>query len=118
VPVTLADVRALALSLPRAREGEVRGRVKFYVGRIVFVAMARDGTMMGFGFPKAFREAALEAEPGKFVRPRTADLRYNWLVVRLAAIDHEELHDLVTEAWSMCVPRKVVDEWTGSRASS
>ena len=118
MPVTLADVRAIALSLPRTHEGEVRGRVKFYVGRIVFVAMARDETMMGFGFPKAFREAALEAEPDKFVRPKTADLRYNWLVVRLAAIDHDELYDLVTEAWSMCVPQKVVDAWTASQASS
>jgi hypothetical protein len=118
VPVTLADVRPVALSLPRTHEGEVRGRVKFYVGRIVFLAFARDETMMGFGFPKEWREAALEAEPEKFVRPKTADLRYNWLVVRLAAIDHEEMYDLVTEAWSMCVPQRVVDEWTASRASS
>ena len=118
MPVTLDDVRALALTLPRAHEGEVRGRVKFYVGRIVFVAMARDETMMGFGFPKEWRDAALEAEPDKFVRPKTADLRYNWLVVRLAAIDHDELYELVTEAWSMCVPKKVLAEWMASQASS
>jgi hypothetical protein len=117
VPVTLADVRALALTLPRAHEGEVRGRVKFYVGRIVFLAFARDETMMGFGFPKEWREAALAAEPEKFVQPKTADLRYNWLVVRLAAIDRDEMYDLVTEAWSICVPQKVVDEWMASRAS-
>lgn len=117
MPVTLPDVRALALTLPRAHEGEVRGRVKFYVGRIVFVALARDETMMGFGFPKEWREAALAAEPEKFVRPKTGDLRYNWLVVRLAAIDHDEMYDLVTEAWSICVPQKVVDEWMASRAS-
>ena len=52
------------------------------------------------------------------MRPKPADLRYNWLVVRLAAIDREEMTDLVTEAWSMVVPKRVVDEWTGSRASS
>jgi hypothetical protein len=118
VPVTLADVRPVALSLPRTHEGVVRGRVKFYVKRIVFVAFARDETMMGFGFPKEWREAALEAEPGKFVRPKTADLRYNWLVVRLEAIDRAEMYDLVKEAWSLCVPQKVVDEWMASRASS
>ena len=77
----------------------------------MFLAFARDETMMGFGFPKEWREAALAAEPGGFVRPKTADLRYNWLVVRLAAIDHDEMYDLVTEAWSICVPQKVVDEW-------
>jgi hypothetical protein len=77
--------------------------------------MARDRTLMGFGFPKDFREAALEAEPDKFLRPRTSDLRYNWLVVRLEAIDHEEMEDLVTEAWSMCVPKRVLTEWLASR---
>ena len=111
MPVTLAEIRPLALSLPRTHEGEVRGRVKFYIGRIVFVAMERDESLMGFGFPKEFREAALEAEPEKFVRPTTGDLRYNWLVVRLAAIDHTEMEDLVTEAWSMCVPKRVLADW-------
>ncbi len=118
MPVTLADVRALALTLPRTHEGEVRGRVKFYVGRIVYLAFARDETMMGFAFPKQWRDAALEAEPDKYVRPRPADLRYNWLVVRLAAIDREEMEDIVTEAWSMVVPQRVVDEWMASRTSS
>jgi len=116
--VTLEDVRALATGLPRSSEAFVRGRVKFRVGRIVYLAFARDETMMGFAFPKEWRDAALEAEPEKFVRPKTADLRYNWLVVRLAAIDHAEMEDLVMEAWSMCVPQRVVDEWTASRASS
>ena len=114
MPVTLAEIRALALSLPRAHEGEVRGRVKFYVGRIVFVAMARDETMMGFGFPKDFREAALEAEPEKFVRPRTSDLRYNWVQVRLDALDHDEMRELVLDAWRMVVPKRVASDYLGS----
>ncbi len=116
--ITLAEVRALALTLPRTTEGAVRGRVKFYVGRIVYLAFARDETMMGFAFPKEWREAALASEPEKFVRPKPADLRYNWLVVRLAAIDAAEMEELVTEAWSMVVPQRVVDAWMGSRASS
>ena len=70
---------------------------------------------MGFAFPKECREAALEAEPEKFVRPKTGDLRYNWLVVRLAAIDGDEMAELVTDAWSMVVPRaggrRVPGEW-------
>jgi len=111
VTVTLEEIRAVALGLPRTHEGEVRGRVKFYIGRIVFVAMERDEGLMGFGFPKEFREVALEAEPEKFVQPTKGDLRYNWLVVRLAAIDHAEMEDLVTEAWSMCVPKRVLAEW-------
>jgi hypothetical protein len=115
VPVTIDDVRALALTLPRTTEGFTQGRVKFSIGRIVYVAFSKDETMMGFGFPKDFREAALAAEPDKFVRPRTSDLRYNWLVVRLDAIDHEEMYELVTEAWSMCVPKKVLAEWMAAQ---
>ena len=112
---TMDDVRAFASTLPRAYEVVVRGRLKFRVGSIVFLSFSRDGTLMGFGFPKDFRKAALEAEPEKFVRPRPADLRYNWLVVRLAAIDHDEMADLVTEAWSMCVSKKVLAEWMAAQ---
>jgi hypothetical protein len=34
-------------------------------------------------------------------------MRYNWIHVRLAAIDLEELRELVIDAWRMCVPKKV-----------
>jgi hypothetical protein len=105
--VTLDDVRALALSLPRSYEAFVRGRVKFRVGRIVYLAFSRDETLMGFGFPKDWREALVETEPEKFMLPRDSDLRYNWAVVRLAAIDEAEMHDLVIDAWAMVVPKSV-----------
>ncbi len=105
--VTLDDVRALALTLPRTTEGFVRGRVKFRVGRIVYLSFARDETLMGFAFPKDEREWLVGTEPAKFLMPRTSDLRYNWVVVRLAAIDAEEMRGLVIDAWSMVVPKRV-----------
>jgi hypothetical protein len=105
--VTLNDVRALALTLPRSYEAFVRGRVKFRVGRIVYLAFSRDETLMGFGFPKDWREALVQTEPEKFMLPRDSDLRYNWAVVRLAAIDEAEMHDLVIDAWAMVVPKSV-----------
>jgi hypothetical protein len=105
--VTVDEVRAFASELPRAYEAFVRGRVKFRVGRIVFLAFSRDETLMGFGFPKEFRDAAIEAEPEKFLLPRPSDLRYKWLVVRLAAIDRAEMEELVLDAWAMCVPKGV-----------
>ena len=105
--VSLDDVRALAVSLPRSYEAFVRGRVKFRVGRIVYLAFSRDETQMGFGFPKDWREALVQTEPEKFMLPRDSDLRYNWAVVRLAAIDETEMHDLVIDAWAMVVPKSV-----------
>jgi hypothetical protein len=105
--VTIDDVRALATGLPRSYEVFVRGRVKFRVGQIVYLAFSRDETLMGFAFPREEREAFLQAFPDKFERPKPADLRYNWLVVRLDAIDRKELRELVFDAWRMVVPRRL-----------
>ncbi|HET7171757.1 MAG TPA: hypothetical protein VFI18_09000 [Gaiellales bacterium] len=105
--VSLADVRALALTLPRTTEAFVRGRVKFRVGRIVYLSFARDETLMGFAFPKEERVWLVGTEPEKFLMPRESDLRYNWVVVRLAAIDQDEMRGLVIDAWSMVVPKSV-----------
>ena len=105
--MTIDDVRALAAGLPRSYEAFVRGRVKFRVGRIVYLAFSRDETLMGFAFPKEEREAALETFPGKFLRPKPSDMRYQWLVVRLDAIDETELRELVFDAWRMVVPKRL-----------
>ena len=105
--VTLEEVRALAMTLPRTTEAFVRGRVKFRVGRIVYLSFARDETLMGFAFPKDERDWLVGTEPDKFLMPRESDLRYNWVVVRLAAIDEEEMRGLVIDAWSMVVPKSV-----------
>ena len=105
--VTIDDVRALAVSLPRTEEAMVRERVRFRVGRLVYVAFSRDETLMGFGFPKEEREALIASEPEKFMMPRPSDQRYNWVVVRLAAIDDVEMRELVLDAWRMVVPKRV-----------
>ncbi len=105
--VTVHEVRSLALTLPRTTEAFVQGRVKFRVGRIVYLAFSRDETLLGFAFPKEWRDALVETEPDKFMLPRDSDLRYNWVVVRLAAIDAAEMRDLVVDAWAMVVPKSV-----------
>jgi hypothetical protein len=105
--VTIDDVRALALSLPRTTEGLVRGRVKFRVGRIVYIAFSRDETLMGFAFPREERVFLVGTEPAKFLMPTGGDLRYNWVIVRLAEIDLAELRELVFDAWRMVVPKGV-----------
>ena len=105
--VTIEDARALTAGLPRSYEVFVGGRVKFRVGRIVYLAFSRDETLMGFAFPREEREAALETYPEKFLRPKPSDLRYQWLVVRLEAIDEVELRELVFDAWRMVVPKKL-----------
>ena len=95
------------MSLPRSYEALVRDRVKFRVGQIVYLAFSRDETEMGFAFPKDEREALVASDPEKFLMPFPSDMRYHWAVVRLAAIDAEEMRELVLDAWRMVVPKKV-----------
>ena len=111
MPVTIDEVRALASTLPRAYEVVVRGRIKFRIGQIVWLSLAPDGSTMGCGFPKEFREAAVAGEPDKFAFPSATDMRFNWIHVRLAAIDAEEMRDLVEDAWARAVPRYVAEEY-------
>lgn len=105
--VTIEEVRALAMTLPRTTEGLVRDRVKFRVGRIVYIAFSRDETVMGFAFPKEEREALVQSEPDKFMMPDRSDLRYHWVQVRLDAVDDTEMLELVLDAWRMVVPKRV-----------
>lgn len=111
--VTYDEVRRVAMALPRTELHVIRGRVKFRIKQIVYVAMSADETTMGFGFPKEEREAIIAAEPEKFFWPRPSDLRFNWLEARLAELDHAEMAELVTEAWRMCVPKFVAREHLG-----
>lgn len=105
--VTFEDVQALAVTLPRTEEAVVRGRFKFRVGRIVYLAFSSDETLMGFAFPKDERDALIASEPHKFMMPKQSDQRYNWVVVRLASIDRDEMHEIVLDAWRMVVPKRV-----------
>ena len=105
--VTIDDARAIAVTLPRSYEALVRDRVKFRVGRLVYAAFSRDETIMGFGFPRDEREALVASEPEKFLLPRPSEMRYQWVCVRLDAIDVDELRELLVDAWRMCVPKKV-----------
>jgi len=108
--VTVDEVRAVAASLERAHEVVVRGRLKFRVGSIVFLAFAPDGETMGLGFPKDWRAAAVESDPRKFEQPAEPDLRFNWIRVRLAALDYAEMVDLVEDAWALCVPKFLIEK--------
>jgi hypothetical protein len=107
--VTADDVRAVGLALPRAYERMVNRRWKLRVGQIVFAAFSRDETEMGFGFPKAERDGLIESDPETFFLPPTSDLRYQWVCAHLDRLDHDEMRELVVDAWRMCTPKMLHD---------
>jgi len=109
--VTIGEVRALASTLPRSTEALVHDRVKFRVGRIVWLAFSRDETTMGFAFPKEEREALVASAPETFLMPERGDLRYHWVVARMAALDLDEMREIVVDAWRMVVPQRVARDY-------
>jgi hypothetical protein len=108
---TVDDVRRIASGLPRTVERLVRDRVKFNIGQIVYLALSRDEQVLGFAFPREEREQLVASDPDKFLMPEPSDLRYRWVQLRLAAVDEQELRELITDAWRMCVPKKVAAEY-------
>jgi hypothetical protein len=89
----------------------VRGRSKYRVKQIVYVAFSLDESVMGFAFPREEREALVLNEPHKFHMPTASDLRFNWVHADLAALDPAEARELVVDAWRMVVPKKLSDAY-------
>lgn len=85
----------------------MRGRLKFRVKRIVYVAFSLDEAVMGFAFPKEERAALVAGEPEKFRLPSESDLRFIWVDAEFAALDPAEACEFVVDAWRMVVPQKV-----------
>ena len=103
----IEDVRPLGAELERSYEVYVRGRLKFRVKQIVYVAFSRDQTVMGFAFPKEERAGLVASDPRKFSLPSASDMRFNWVHADLAALDPGEAREFVVDAWRMVVPQKL-----------
>ena len=101
------DVRALGTDLERSYPVYVRGRLKFRVKQIVYVAFSLDETEMGFAFPKEQRAALVAGDPHRFRMPPASDMRFNWVHADLAALDPTEAREFVVDAWRMVVPQKL-----------
>ena len=103
----LEDVRRLGTELERSYEVYVRGRLKFHVGQLVYVAFSLDETVMGFAFPREERAALVGGQPHKFQMPTPADMRFNLVHADLARLEPSEAREFVVDAWRMVVPQKV-----------
>jgi hypothetical protein len=112
--VTVDNVRAVALTLPRTSEHLIRDRIKFRVGAIVYVAFSRDETTMGFGYPKEERDALVASDPDTFFLPGPSDMRFQWVCCHLARLDDAYMTELVCEAWRMCVPKFLARQRLGN----
>ena len=103
----IEDVRPLGAGLERSYQVYVRGRLKFRVKQIVYVAFSLDETVMGFAFPREERAALVASEPHRFQMPTPSDMRFNWVHADLASLEPTEARELVVDAWRMVVPNKL-----------
>jgi hypothetical protein len=115
--ITAADVREVAMSLPRTEEHLIRDHVKFRVGKIVYASISPDETTIGFGFPKEERAALIDSEPDRFLWPKLSDQRFHWINARMAALGKDEMRELIIDAWRMVVPKKVAAAHLGHSVS-
>ncbi len=104
------DIIEFGAGLPRTDSVVIYGRRKLRVQSLVYVAFSVDEKLMGFAYPRHSRAELVASDPRKFAMPRVSDLRYNWVLARVAELDYAEARELVLDAWGMVVPAFVFRE--------
>lgn len=105
------DVDALAkvvLGLPGVEEHEGwAGQPVFKVRNKSFAYLSADETRLLLKSLREEQEALVAENPDVF-SPSWASGRFAWLDVDIAAADEDELRELVTEAWRLTAPKKLI----------
>lgn len=107
---TAKQFRRIALSLPEAEERETWGQATFRVREKMFALMSADGVTASVKATKVAQDALIASDPSLFFRPPYVGV-HGWVGVRLAKVDHDELRELITEAWLLTAPKRVTREF-------
>jgi hypothetical protein len=102
------DVRRIALTLPETAERPMYGTPAFYVRRSWFARIREEGDALVL--PVASEEHKRElvaAQPDTFFGTAHYD-GYAVVLVRLAAVEPDELTELLTDAWRLRAPKRLV----------
>jgi hypothetical protein len=111
MPVTEADVRAVALSLPATTEKPSYGTPGFRVKDKLFARIREEGDVLVLWIDGLEEKAAMiEAEPRKFFTTPHYD-GHPMVLVRFRAIGRKELEELLTESWRLRAPTRVLAEF-------
>jgi hypothetical protein len=115
---TMRDVRRIALSLPETDEHpSYGGRPSFRVRKKGFVYAREDGESLAVPVSDEGEKRALVAsEPRKFFTTPHYN-GYAMVCVRYKAVDSKELRELITDAWRLKAPKRVLTEFEASEKS-
>jgi len=104
------DVRELALSLPATTEKPSYGTPGFRVRDRLFARIREEGVLVLWRESEEEKEALVEAESEKFFTTPHYD-GYPNVLIRLGAVDREELAELVEESWRLRAPESIVEQF-------
>jgi hypothetical protein len=109
------DVRRIALSLPATTEKPSYGTPGFRVRDKLFARMRPEGdSVVVWCADLGEKEALIAAEPDKFFSlPHYAG--YPSVLVRLAALDVDEMTEVLTESWRLRAPLRLLEEFDTGR---
>ena len=105
--VTEDDIRMIALSLPATTERPSYGTPGFRVKDKLFARIREEGDLMVYVADEGEKLAMIESEPDKFFTTPHYD-GYASVLVRFGGVDVDELAELLTEAWRLRAPAKLL----------
>ena len=99
--------RTVALSLPEAEERETWGEATFRVRNRIFAMLDGDGRRASVKASREEQAALLAADPATFFFPSYVGV-HGWVGVVVRTADATEVRELLTEAWRMTAPKRLV----------
>jgi hypothetical protein len=106
--VTFDDVRAIALALPDVREGITHGSPSFYLGK-KFLGVRGEDDILIMKSAIVERDLLVQLEPEKyFITDHYVP--FDYVLVRMAHVDKDEIRDLFHKVWRRLAPKKLVKE--------
>jgi hypothetical protein len=105
---TEEDVRRIALSLPETQEKPSYGTPGFRVADRLFARLRDDGeSLVVWVADDGEKQSLLQADPDKYFTTAHYD-GHPSVLVRWANVGTEELTELLTEAWRVRAPARVL----------
>jgi hypothetical protein len=105
MPATFAAVRKFALSLDNVEEGISYGTPGFRVGGVLFLRFHQDDESLVVRTDFEQREELLAADPAAYYITDHY-VNYEWILVRVARVDADALHDLLRWAHKSATAEK------------
>jgi len=102
-----ATVRSFALSLPEAEERETWGDATFRVRDKIFVMFDEQERRLWIKSTRDEQQALIAMDPETYFVPSYVGSK-GWIGVVVAKADRGEVEELVTEAWRMTAPKRLV----------